>query len=146
MLFNRHLVIMAFSILFIGVIFWWQNPTVAITAMSKSDYAWSSYAAVKSYWKRVEDKQFDLAKGLVGEGAVNEHYDIEERLSENPLVSIQRVMIESTNDAHTYISKVNIGSVIDNREERTYLVNVEASEKGWIITSLKIIHNETLLN
>lgn len=139
MLFNRHLVIIMFSVLFIGVVFWWQNPSVAITAMSKSDYAWNSYTAVKNYWKRIDDRQFDLAKGLVAQQAIEEHNAIQNRLKENPLLRIQKVEIESALEAHTYSCKVTIGSIIDSRQEHTYLTNVDKSDKGWVITSIKII-------
>ncbi|KUO67008.1 MAG: hypothetical protein APF84_17605 [Gracilibacter sp. BRH_c7a] len=137
MLFNRHLIIMSLSILLIGVIFWWQNPTVAITAMSQSDYAWNSYTAVKSYWKRMDNRQFDLAKSLVTEEAIEDHNIIQNKLNESQLLSIQRIEIKYAQETDTYLCDVTLGSVIDDREEGTYLVNVHPSDNGWSITSIK---------
>lgn len=140
MLFNRHFIIMSLSIFLIGVIFWWQNPTVAITAMSQSDYSWNSYTAVKSYWKRMDNRQFDLARELVTEEAVDDHNAIQQKLMASPLLSIQKVEINNTQEADTYICNVSSGSVIDNREEGEYLINVQTSDKGWFITSIKVIN------
>lgn len=139
MLFNRHFIIMSLSIFLIGVIFWWQNPSVTITAMSQSDYSWNSYTAVKSYWKRMDNRQYDLARALVTEEAIDGHNAIQDKLKESPLLSIQKVEIENTQEADTYICNVRLGSVIDDREEGTYLINVQTSDKGWFITSLKAI-------
>lgn len=139
MLFNRHFIIMSLSIFLIGVIFWWQNPSVAITAMSQSDYSWNSYTAVKSYWKRMDNRQYDLARALVTKEAIDGHNAIQDKLKESPLLSIQKVEIENTQEADTYICNVRLGSVIDDREEGAYLINVQISDKGWFITSLKAI-------
>ena len=139
MLFNRHLFIITFSIFFIGVIFWWQNPNIAVTAMTKSDFAWNSYTAVKSYWTRLDNRQFDLARALISEDAVEAHNGIEGRLDENPFLSIQKLEILKTSEAHKYICVVTTGSVIEAKEEKTYYIDVQASEKGWIISSIQII-------
>lgn len=139
MLFNRHFIIMSLSIFLIGVIFWWQNPSVAITAMSQSDYSWNSYTAVKSYWKRMDNRQFDLARELVIKEAMDDHNAIQQKFNVSPLLSIQKVEIENTQEANTYICNLRLGSVIDEREEVTYLLNVQVLEKGWFITSLKLI-------
>ena len=139
MLFNRHLFIITFSVFFIGVIFWWQNPNIAVTAMTKGDFAWNSYTAVKSYWTRLDNRQFDLARALISEDAVEAHTVIEERLDENPFLSIQRLQILNTSEADRYVCKVTMGSAIDEKEEQAYYIDVQASEKGWIISSIQII-------
>ncbi len=136
MLFNRHFIIMSLSIFLIGVIFWWQNPSVAITAISQSDYSWNSYAAVKSYWKRMENRQFDLARSLVTKEAMDDHNAIQQKFNESPLLSIQKVEIENTQEDDTYICNVRLGSVIDDKEEGAYLLNVQILDKGWFITSI----------
>ncbi len=139
MLFNRHFIIMSLSIFLIGVIFWWQNPSVAITAMSQSDYSWNSYTAVKSYWKRMENRQFDLARELVTQEAIDDHNTIQQKINESTLLSIQKVEINNTQETDTYICKVRLGSVIDDREDIKYLISVQTSGKGWFISSLKAI-------
>lgn len=139
MLFNRHLFIITFSIFFIGVIFWWQNPNIAVTAMTKGDFAWNSYTAVKSYWTRLDNRQFDLAEALITPEAAEAHNSLQARFDEDPFLSIQKIEVENTYKADSFICKVTMGSVIEDRKEHTYSIDVNASEKGWRISSIKKI-------
>ena len=125
MLFNRHFFIIVFSVLFIGMIFWWQKPEAAASAMSRGEYTFNSYSLVKNYWKRLDYRQFELASEMTTLKA-----------------SIQKVSIELTTKKNIFLAKITLGSVIDKKQENDYLVNVEQTEKGWLITSINCISGE----
>lgn len=137
MLFNRHLFVIVFSIFFIGVIVWWQNPSAAVSAMASGDYSSNPYSTVKNYWKRLDYRQFDLALEMIGESAKNDHAALQRQLSANPFLSIQKLEIADTPLEHTFEVKTVMGSVIDPKTESTYIVNVDHSDKGWVIASIK---------
>jgi len=85
----------------------------------------------------MDNRQFDLAKSLVTEEAIEDHNIIQNKLNESQLLSIQRIEIKYAQETDTYLCDVTLGSVIDDREEGTYLVNVHPSDNGWSITSIK---------
>jgi hypothetical protein len=142
MLFNRRFFIIVFSVLFIGMIFWWQKPEAAASAMSRGEYTFNSYSLVKNYWKRLDYRQFELASEMTTLKARRDHVDLEKLLTEKPLLSIQKVSIELTTKKNIFLAKITLGSVIDKKQENDYLVNVEQTEKGWLITSINCISGE----
>jgi hypothetical protein len=142
MFLNRHFFVIVFSVLFIGIILWWQNPETAALAMSRGEYNSNSYNVIKNYWKRLDYRQFELASEMITQNARKDHADLENLLTQNSLLSIQKVGIELTSKENEFLVKATLGSVIDQKQEINYLVNVEQTEKGWLITSISCISQE----
>ncbi len=138
MLLNRHFFIMAFSIFFIGVIFWWQNPVASVSAMAGGESYTDPYVMVKTYCKRLDYRQFDLAREMVAPTALPEHRMLEKELKETPFLSIQKVDINNAHKDKLWL-KLTTGSVIDQRKEVNYVISFGQSERGLLITSIKII-------
>lgn len=139
MLFNRHFFIIGFSVLFIGMIFWWQSPQTTVSAMAGGEYTSSPYSIVKNYWEKMDYRQFELALEMTALPAGEDHTAIEKLLTNNPFLSIQKTNIEGTPEENTFLVKITLGSVMDQKQEVDYLVRVERAQKGWLITSLKAI-------
>jgi len=138
MLFNRHLFIIMFSVFFIGVIFWWQKPAATVSAMAGGEYYANPYSLVNTYWKRLDYRQFNLAEDMIAGSASQEHNRLQKKLTDNPLLSIQKVEIHNTLEKNILAVKITIGSVIDKKEEINYLISAGQSDRGLIITSLVI--------
>lgn len=139
MFLNRHLVILLFSVLFIGVIFWWEEPETAVSAMARGEYTSNPYSIVKNYWKRLDYRQFDLALEMTDESARKDHAKIQQMLTENPFLSIQKTNIQVTSEKDTFLVENTLGSSIDQRKEINYVVKVEQTSGGWRISSLKTV-------
>ncbi|HHV64742.1 MAG TPA: hypothetical protein GXX46_06700 [Peptococcaceae bacterium] len=139
MLFNRHLIIFAFSVLFLGIIFWWQKPEVTVSAMARGEYISNPYSIVKNYWKRMDYRQLDLASGMTALEAQAEHATLANLFKTNPFLSIQKTTIETTPTENTFLVKLILGSVIDEKKETNYLVKVEPINGEWLITSIKSV-------
>ncbi|RNC29734.1 MAG: hypothetical protein AWM53_00351 [Candidatus Dichloromethanomonas elyunquensis] len=139
MLMNRHFFIILFSIFFIGVIFWWQKPVTAVSAMAGADYHGDPYQMIKSYWRRMDYRQFNLTREMISDTALERHYQIQKNLTDNPLLSIRNVDIEATMEKNTLLARVTSGSVIDPKTEVSYLMHVGESPQGFLITSIKTI-------
>ncbi|NLI93646.1 MAG: hypothetical protein GX434_16075 [Peptococcaceae bacterium] len=139
MLMNRHFFMILFSIFFIGIIFWWQKPVAAVSAMAgMNDYA-DPYQVVKNYWTKMDYRQFDLTREMVTDSALEQHYKIQKVLMDHPLLSIRNVEIEATMQNNTLLARVTSGSVIDQKNEASYLMSVGKSSQGFRITSIKTI-------
>lgn len=139
MLFNRHFFIIVFSIFLIGIIFWWQSPDTAISAMAKGEYIANPYNTVKNYWKRLDYRQFDLAFEMTSDTARADHINLVKLLTENSLLSIQKVEIEMGNEPNLFVVKTSYGSIINPKKEINYLINLEKAQEGWLITSINVI-------
>lgn len=139
MLFNRHFIIIVFSISFIGMIFWWQKPDTAVSAMARAEYNSNPYSIVKNYWKRLDYRQFELALEMTEVKASRDHAKIERLLTENPLLSIQKTIIQVTPEENTFMVKTTFGSLVNEKQEINYLVRVEQTKKGWLISSIEAI-------
>lgn len=139
MLFSRHLTIIVFSVFFIGAIIWWQEPETAVSAMARGEYNTNPYSIVKNYWQRMDHRQFELALEMTGPEARNDHLAIQEQLSANPFLSIQKINIELTSEQNMFLVETTLGSSIDEKKRIAYLVLVEQAPGGWKITSLKSV-------
>jgi len=139
MLFNRHFFIICFSVFLIGVIFWWQKPVGAVSAMSGGEVRTNPYHTVKNYWKRLDYRQFDFAREMVAATAILEHQQLEKILQDNPLLSIQKVDINNTQDNSIFNVKITSGSVIDTQKEVLYQIGVGQSDQKFMITSIQEI-------
>jgi len=139
MLFNRYFFIFVFSILFLGVVFWWQSPGTAVSAMATGENKSDSYGVVKTFFQRIDYRQFDLADNLTTLAAKKDIADLEKRLRENPFLSIQRIYIEQGGAANSYIVTLSLGSSIDEKQTVQYAVQVQPTEKGMCLTSVKML-------
>lgn len=139
MLYSRNLFFIIISMLFIGAIVWWQNPQTAVSAMANSNYSQNSYSTVKNYFKYLDLRQFDMAQGLIADNITSEHMDIESELSNNPFLSIQKVQIDQISEENSFNVRVFYGSVVEGKKVINYRINVDFTERGWVITSLSVI-------
>jgi hypothetical protein len=139
MLMNRHFFVVIFSIFFIGVIFWWQKPVTAVSAMAGAGYQTDPYQIVKSYWTKMDYRQFDLSRKMVAATALAQHDQLQKELTDNPFLSIQKVVIENAPAGNACLAKVTTGSAIDPQKEVDYLMNVGKTANGTLITSIQAI-------
>jgi len=136
MLFNRHFTIIVLSILFIGVVFWWQKPDTTVSAMAGGEYSSNSYIVVKNYFKKMDYRQFDLAAGMTTVNSEQETADLKKMLNDNPFLSIQKITVMNT-DENTFIAEIVLGSSIDEQQTVSYQIDVISTENGWLINSIK---------
>ena len=137
MLFNRHFYFLILSVFFIGIIFWWQTPENAVSAMVKGDQSSNPYTVVGNYWKRMDYRQFDLALEMMSENAKNEHVYLEEILTANPFLSIQSVICDTELKQNEMIVKIIFGSAIDEKKQANYAFKLERIDGDWLISSIK---------
>lgn len=136
MLFNRHLIILVFSVFFIGVIVWWQKPDTAVFAMANGDDAVHADTIIKNYWERLDYRQMNLADAMTAETALGEHETLAKMFEENPFLSVQDYQIEKTAMPSVYVVTVSLGSAIDKRQEHTYQMQIEKWNNKWMITGI----------
>ena len=138
MILNRHFCIMVLSAIFIVTVIWWQQPVNVVTAMAAGGYVDDSHQLVKQSFQKMDYRQFDLAKDFMTEDAQKEISILEQRLKNNPFLSMRRIEIQNINPG-TFLVKTIWGSSIDPQEEANYLVEVDYADIGLIITSIKAI-------
>jgi hypothetical protein len=107
--------------------------------MARGEYISNPYSVVKNYWKRMDYRQLDLASGMTALEAKDNHAIMAKLLTENPFLSIQKTVIENTSDENTFLVKLVLGSVIDEKQELDFVVRLEAINGEWLITSMKTV-------
>lgn len=136
MLFNRHFIILICSILFIGVIVWWQRPDTTVLAMANGDDAVYQDTIIKNYWERLDYRQINLAEAMTTVTAKGEHGTLAAMFEENPFLSVQNYQIQSTAIPNTYVVIVSLGSAIDQRQELNFHMQIEEFNGRWMITGI----------
>lgn len=137
MFFNRHFFIMIFSLFFMGAIVWWQAPNTAVSAFSETDFASNPYTIVKSFWKMVDLRQFDLAEALVEDKNNTEIKRLKQILNDNPLLSLQKMEIIQNDEYNNFLVNLTWDSVISEKKEMRYFLQLRKSKNGWIIHSIQ---------
>ena len=137
-MFNRHFIILFFCVVFIGTIVWWQKPDSAIVAITQGKCISSPQTTIETFYKRMDTRQFDLAKELIAmEGNNNEVESLIRLLDNNPYISIQNINIKNTNLPNKFIIDLTLNSIISSKSQLVYETQVDQINNEWYIISLK---------
>lgn len=133
---SRHFTIMALCLIFIALLFWWQQPEKAVSAMANTSYSVDAYSLVKNYFNKIDYRQFDLAADMIAPSARKESLELERTLKHNPFLSIQTIDVKRLNEEEFLVSLV-LGTTRKEKRFLNYELMVSRTEEGYLITSLK---------